>query len=107
MTLALVYTFVYTLTVAFEWDPRKNRANIRKHGIDFQDAIRVFDSAYLEGPDNRFDYGEERTITYGQMGTHIVAVVVVLRGGRRRIVSARKATKAEAKAYLEAVYGDK
>ena len=93
------------MAVDFEWDPRKNRANLRKHGIDFEDAIEVFEGTCLEGPDERFDYGERRMIAYGQMGPHIVAVVFVQRGDCRRIVSARKATKAEAKAYLEAVYG--
>jgi uncharacterized protein len=91
--------------VEFEWDPRKNRANIRKHGIDFQDAVEVFEKLYLEGLDPRYDYGEERVIAYGQMGPHIVVVVFVQRAGRRRILSARKATKAEAKACLEALYG--
>jgi Uncharacterized protein conserved in bacteria len=40
--------------VDFEWDPEKNRANLRKHGIDFEDAREVFEGAYLEGPDERF-----------------------------------------------------
>jgi len=93
--------------VDFEWDPRKNRGNIRKHGIDFQDAVAVFEGPYLEGMDDRFDYGEERMIAFGRMGPYVVAVVYVLRGERRRILSARKATKAEARAYLEGVYGNK
>ena len=53
------------MAVGFEWDPRKNRANIHKHGIDFEDAIEVFEGACLEGPDERFDYGERRMIAYG------------------------------------------
>jgi uncharacterized DUF497 family protein len=44
-------------------------------------------------------------IAYGQMGPHVVAVAFVQRGDCRRIVSACKATKLEAKANLEAVYG--
>ena len=55
----------------FEWDPNKNRGNIRKHGIDFRDAVRAFESPYLEYADERFDYGEERRIAYGRMGVHI------------------------------------
>ena len=91
--------------MTFEWDPRKNQGNLRKHGIDFQDAIQIFEGAHLEGADERLDYGEERMIAYGQMGPHIVAVAFVQRGERHRLVSARKATKGEAKAYLETVYG--
>lgn len=50
-------------------------------------------------------YGERRMIAYGQMGPHIVAVAFAQRGDRRRIVSARKATKMESRAYLEGIYG--
>jgi uncharacterized DUF497 family protein len=46
-------------------------------------------------------------IAYGQMGPHIVVVVSVQRAGRLRIISARKATRAEAKACLEVLYGKK
>jgi uncharacterized DUF497 family protein len=44
-------------------------------------------------------------IAYGQMGPHIVAVAFGRRGERRRLVSARKATKVEVNADPEAVYG--
>jgi len=42
-------------SVAFEWDARKNAANRRKHGIDFVDAVRIFDGPIVEGPDERED----------------------------------------------------
>lgn len=90
--------------VGFEWDPRKNRSNLRKHGIDFRDAILAFDTPYLEGPDDRHDYGEERMIVYGRMGPHVIALVYVWRRGRRRVITARKATTAETRKYLEAIY---
>ena len=44
----------------FVWDRRKNRANLSRHGIDFEDAIRIFDGPTLEKVDDRFDYGEIR-----------------------------------------------
>ena len=93
--------------MGFEWDSKKNRANIRKHGIDFQDVLVIFESAYIERVDDRFDYGEERMIVYGQMGPDVAAVVYVWRSDRRRIISARRATKAEARAYSEVIYGDR
>ena len=93
--------------VRFEWDPKKNRANNRRHGIDFADAIAIFGSPCVEGPDDRYNYGEERMIAYGQMGPHVVVVVFSFRNGRRRIISARKATRAESKAYWEIVYGNR
>ena len=91
--------------MAFEWDPKKNECNIIKHGIDFQDAAEVFEGPYLEHVDERFDYGEERLIAFGEMGPHVIAVVYVWRGERRRLVSARRATKAERKAFFEVIHG--
>ena len=93
------------MTTAFEWDPKKNELNIVKHGIDFQDAVEAFGGPCLERVDDRFDYREERLIAYGEMGPHVIAVVYVWRGERRRLVSARKATKAEAGVFHEVVYG--
>jgi uncharacterized protein len=46
--------------VEVEWDERKRRANVVKHGIDFVDAARVFEGAVLEAEDLRRDYGERR-----------------------------------------------
>jgi len=40
----------------FEWDEDKNRENIRKHGIDFADAIEIFRHPILTNLDNRRDY---------------------------------------------------
>ena len=89
----------------FEWDPRKNEANIAKHGIDFRDAIEVFRGFYLERVDDRLDYGEERMIAYGEASGRVVVVVYVWRGDRRRMVSARKAARLEMKLYYEVVHG--
>jgi len=44
----------------FEWDVAKNRANIRKHGFDFQDAEEMFLGVFLDWPDTREDHSEER-----------------------------------------------
>jgi len=38
--------------VEFQWDPRKNRANLRKHHIGFEAAKRIFDGPYLEKIDD-------------------------------------------------------
>ena len=49
-----------------EWDENKNRANIAKHGIDFEQAKAVFDDPYLlTFVDERFEYGELREISIG------------------------------------------
>jgi uncharacterized protein len=51
--------------VRFEWDEGKNQINIRKHGIDFRDAVDVFDHPVLTAIDQREDYGEDRWIAPG------------------------------------------
>ncbi|MFZ0890154.1 MAG: BrnT family toxin [Candidatus Binataceae bacterium] len=88
--------------MAFEWDAAKNAASIAKHGIDFEDAIRIFEGPVLERADQRREYGEMRTIAFGVVDGRELAVVFTMRGGRRRIISARKAHSRERKAYREA-----
>ncbi|MBW4532685.1 MAG: BrnT family toxin [Pleurocapsa minor HA4230-MV1] len=90
----------------FEWDENKNRNNIIKHGIDFQEAKRVFeDPDLLTYEDNRFNYGERRDISLGQLElttqSKIIVVVVVStdRNGIVRLISARKASKQERREY--------
>jgi uncharacterized DUF497 family protein len=46
----------------FEWDEAKNQQNIAKHGIDFQDAQRIFEKPFLISLDARREYGEERSV---------------------------------------------
>ena len=91
--------------MTFEWDARKNARNLRQHGIDFEDAVGIFDRSILEGPDNRGDYGEERLIAYGEVNQQVIAVVYTWRAGSRRIISARKVTRNEREAYYRALYG--
>jgi hypothetical protein len=88
--------------MAFEWDAGKNAANIAKHRIDFEDAIRIFEGPVLEKIDVRRDYGEVRVIAFGIVEGCELAVVYTLRGPRRRIISARRAHSSERKAYREA-----
>jgi uncharacterized DUF497 family protein len=86
----------------FEWDPRKNAANIAKHGIDFEDAIGIFERAVLEFEDTRRHYGERRLVAVGVIGGSAVTVVYTPRGGNLRIISARRARRHERAAYREA-----
>jgi uncharacterized DUF497 family protein len=86
--------------VPYEWDPAKSRANLAKHGVDFADAVAVFeDDLALTRPDQT-SRGESRFVTLGVdgFGRHLV-VVFTERGPRVRIRSARLATKPERKAY--------
>ena len=52
--------------VQYEWDHGKAAENLRKHGVDFADAIAALkDGNRLEEIDTRFDYGEERIQVIG------------------------------------------
>jgi uncharacterized DUF497 family protein len=88
----------------FEWDEEKNASNVRKHGIDFSDARRIFDGFVLTQVDDRMDYGEFRAISVGMIGQIVtLAVVHTDRAGRTRIISARKANRRERARYEETV----
>ena len=88
----------------FEWDSKKDAANLRKHGIAFEDAIEIFGSPFLEGPDDRQSGGEDRWLVLGEVRGRVIVVVYTWRGERRRIISARKAKKAEREAYYREIY---
>jgi uncharacterized DUF497 family protein len=52
--------------VRYEWDNGKAAENLRKHGVDFADAIAALEDANrLEETDSRFEYGEERFKSLG------------------------------------------
>ncbi len=85
----------------FEWDEAKRLVNIRKHGIDFIDVPDVFNEDTVTVEDNRYDYGEQRFVTFGLLQGRVVAVVHTKRGDSTRIISARKATKYEQRTYFE------
>jgi len=84
----------------FVWDRRKNQVNIEKHGLDFADAIRVFESPLLVNLDDRKDYGEERWIGIGMLELRVVVIVFTEpESDLIRIISFRKATSDERKKY--------
>ena len=85
----------------YEWDNAKAVENLRKHGVDFMDAIAaVEDPNRLENLDLKFSYDEERVEIVGMANGRLLFVVVTLRGARVcRIISARKATRHEQDRY--------
>lgn len=79
---------------------RKIKNNIRKHGIDFADVPDMFNHPMLTLRDDRADYAEERWIGLGWLKALLGVVVYTERQGEViRIISARKATRWEAKYY--------
>ncbi len=86
----------------FEWDDRKNGANIRKHGVSFEIARRVFERPHLTRLDLRRDYGEDRYVSIGEVdGVAVVVVAHTRREGRIRLISARPASRRERQAWHE------
>jgi uncharacterized DUF497 family protein len=84
-----------------EWDEAKRRANLKKHGLDFADALAfAWENAHVT-LDDRFDYGEERQFALGLYRGDVHVVVYAERGEARRIISFRKATSREAKDWHE------
>jgi uncharacterized protein len=77
--------------VQFEWDNGKVAENLRKHGVDFADAIAaVEDANRLEEIDTRFEYGEERIQVIGMARGVVLFVIVTLHGEEScRIISAQ------------------
>ncbi len=84
----------------FEWDERKRKTNIRKHGYDFGDAWGVFRLPMLVALDDRQDYGEDRWIGIGMLNTRVVVIVFTERDEDTiRIISMIKATTYERARY--------
>lgn len=86
----------------FEWDPIKNMSNLRKHGVAFDEALQVFSNQYFAALDLRRNYGEVRWIGIGVTTASDVLVVAFTRREKIiRIISARRASKKEARKYYE------
>lgn len=86
-----------------EWDPAKARANFRKHGVRFADAVTALEDARAisvrdEGAD------EERWVSIGMDSLARVPVVVYIwRDERVRLISVRPATRREVRQYEEGI----
>jgi hypothetical protein len=87
----------------FAWDPHRARASLRRHGVDFSDAVAVLeDEAALTMRDELTAVGEHRYLTLGRDTRARLLVVAFARDRRRlRLLSARRAMVAERLQYLE------
>ena len=86
----------------FEWDKNKNKQNIQKHGISFEEATEIFDGVVFTSIDERYDYEEVRELSIGAIqGVVIITVAHTDRNSKTRLISARKATPKERKSYYE------
>ncbi len=85
----------------FEWDSEKNRKNLSKHNVDFNEAKEIFDDEdSIEGLGNF--RGELRIIRIGKTTTKLILMVVyTMREIVVRLISARQANKSEINTYIE------
>jgi len=84
----------------FEWDEKKRKANLRKHGFDFVHAPSVFAGFTLTVLDDREDYGEDRYVTLGLLKNVVVVIVHTEQPEVIRVISMRKATRYEENTYF-------
>jgi uncharacterized protein len=88
----------------FIWDRRKSRSNLTRHGISFDDAVRIFEGPTLEKVDDRFDYGETRVYAIGiANGLEITVIYTDVSESKRRIISAWRSERHERAAYWQSV----
>ena len=74
---------------SFTWDPRKEKVNIRKHGINFVKASRVFkDPKRKVFTDSKHSEKEPRCFCIGKVGNKIITVRFTYREGKIRIYGA-------------------
>jgi len=90
----------------FEWDEEKAKANLKKHGVRFDEATTVFSDPFsitILDPDHSVD--EQRYIEIASSDKRRVLVVVYTeRGANIRIISCRRATSSERRRYEEGSY---
>ena len=79
----------------------KNRKNLAKHGLSFEDAAQVFSGPCVTFEDDRFGYGEERLISLGLLAGRLVVIAHSPRDQGTRIISVRKGKRREQKIYQE------
>ena len=90
----------------FEWDAEKAISNLRKHGVSFETAVRVFSDPFAVTEQDRIEEGEYRWQTTGVVDT--ILVLLIAHADREedgveviRIISARRATSKEKRHYAQ------
>ncbi len=88
-------------TSDFEWDDEKAQSNLKKHGVSFVEAATIFNDpnlATIADPDHSDN--EERYVSIGiSVIRRLLSVIHTFRKERIRLISARKAAKAEKETY--------
>ncbi len=77
------------------YDASKREKALADRGLDFEDAVVVFEDLTVEVEDTRKDYGEQRIICYGLLAGRMVVIGYTPRDAVRHIFSMRKANDRE------------
>jgi uncharacterized DUF497 family protein len=100
------------MNTRFRWDPVKAASNLRKHGVSFEIAVRVFADPFAFSQQDRIEGGGQRWQTLGMVDGHLLLLVAhTIRdqdeGGQSieiiRIISARAADRRERRRYEQEV----
>ena len=93
----------------FEWDPEKAAANVKKHGVEFAEAMTIFgDPLELTIPDPDHSEDERRFLSIGlSAGGRLLVVAYTERAGRTRIINAREASSKERTNYESTIQRDR
>jgi uncharacterized protein len=86
----------------FEWDDEKAHINYSNHRLTFEFSRNAFlDANALDEFDHTDANGEDRFNWYGMIGRNVIVVTYCMRKHRRRIISARRASRHEQDAYFK------
>lgn len=91
----------YNKAVRFIWDPRKAAANVRKHGVSFEEAATVFADPLALAVEDAVDPGRTLLIGMSERERVLLTVYTDIDEDTIRIISARRATSHERKNYEE------
>ncbi len=86
------------MSMRFEWDERKRRSNLEKHGLDFFDISVVFEGPHIIVP-SAYEGEEDRFLAVGVLQGRSVTVVYTTRSEAIRIISFRRARHEERQKY--------
>jgi uncharacterized protein len=88
----------------YSWSQEKNRRNLARHDIAFEDAQRIFEGPTVEKVDDRFDYAEIRVYAVGLVnGLEITVVYTDENDDERRIISAWRSEPHERRYYWQGI----
>jgi uncharacterized DUF497 family protein len=90
--------------VHLDFDPAKARANLKKHGVSFEEAATLLLDEQALAMEDPGAENERRWVLVGiSRSGRILTVVYTLRGQRIRLISARKATRRESRIYAKGI----